>query len=684
MLYKKFGGENFAAQTVGEAKLRQLAGVDAPYLSASGEGFTARKRGGTNEVWLDAPQPETVQGAIQYAVIGSNEYSFAGATLGTKFKKTKLWTGEYIGRGRTATSVPPQVKLWDRNTTTYPMYTAEKPGALYFRRLFKPYVDGWMPVQQDTRIVARAEFPQDVRQGNYGEPPVTSGILGWDNGRDFGITYYPAFWSGRTAFVGWVAGWQVYATPNVVWDGTADGNGMYRGKAVVDLTIYRDVGEGEVLQHRVELQFPAGTPQANEVPGTITVLRPGVFVVLAGQSLLNAGVGGNGHDATDAHIALWHNFIAVETDGEDWFVGVQAHKLHEGDSTVWSTADARYNKTDFIQTAARLVSQSPGVLCEDGKSILYAVNNPWTKKLDIQGYKRAYAVAYIRVGVDGLINSGVITTPQILIASQVNQVELIPPAFDKARNIPPACDLLYCGGGVILCRVREFTDPRPVNIYTTLAPEWHVYAWPLTSAPPLQKFNRVELWRSTDNGSTWAKMPAGNGLPGALNVANIGIPSVIEARPGGAAKLVIPVRNEADGAIKISKSRDGGVTWSNPQGGYPSIISYVEGDIVGPGADFFALRGGGFVNASDAPWGYIHSSEMLHSYSGDSPPIYTYMPATTLEDDILGVPIVSHLYPAYDKALKEVVRVKIGSKDAPKDLLRPWVYDSAYKKPEEP
>ena len=30
MLYKKFGGDNFASQVVGEAKLRQLKQVDAP------------------------------------------------------------------------------------------------------------------------------------------------------------------------------------------------------------------------------------------------------------------------------------------------------------------------------------------------------------------------------------------------------------------------------------------------------------------------------------------------------------------------------------------------------------------------------------------------------------------------------------------------------------------------------
>ena len=80
MLYKKFGGDNFTAQMVGEAKLRQLKQVDAPYLSASGPGFVARKRGGANEVWLDTPPPELPQSAIQYAVIGSNDFSFGGVS----------------------------------------------------------------------------------------------------------------------------------------------------------------------------------------------------------------------------------------------------------------------------------------------------------------------------------------------------------------------------------------------------------------------------------------------------------------------------------------------------------------------------------------------------------------------------------------------------------------------------
>lgn len=680
MLYKKFGGDNFAAQVVGEAKLRQLAGVDAPYLSASGEGFMARKRGGFNEVWLDAPQPGQIQGGIQYAVIGSNEYSFASASLSTKFKKRRLWTGEYIGRGRTATSVLPQVRLWDRSTTTWPMYTTEKPGALYFRKLFKPDIDGGVYVQQDTRIIARAQYPWDVTQGNYGDLPIPAGAVTWQDAMDMRGTFYPAFWDGHTAFVGWVDGWQVYATPNVVWDGTADGNGMHRGKAVADLTIYRDVGDGEVLQHRVELQFPAGTPQANEVPGTITVLRPGVFVVLAGQSLLNPG--GNSGDATDAQIALWHNVVTVETDGEDWFSSVQAHRLHEGEGgAAWSTTDARYDKTAFIQRAARVASQSPGVLCEDGQSILYAISSPWYKMMDddITTGSRDFAVAYVRVGVDGLIQSGAITTPEILKARTTyipTGVDTAVAVRDKASGLMPACDLLYCGQGVILSRVREFTSQAIVM------PNQGAFSWPVDNAPPLPRFNRVELWRSSDNGTTWVKLPAGNGLPDVLSVANIGIPSVIEARSDGTAKLVIPVRDKSGGSIKVSKSKDGGATWGNPQGGFPSIVHQPNAN-GGHGVDFFALRGGGFANNTDAARLINYSTQILHSYSGDNPPIVTTRAGTLVGGDTSGTSIVNSLYPAYDKSLKEIVRVKIGSKDAPKDLVRPWIYDSAYEEPKE-
>lgn len=690
MLYKKFGGENFAAQMVGEAKLRQLAGVDAPYLSASGDGFTARKRGGFNEVWLDAPQPETVQGAIQYAVIGSNEYSFAGATLSTKFKKTKLWTGEYIGRGRTATSVLPQVKLWDRSTTTYPMYTAEKPGALYFRRLFKPDIDGGVYVQQDTRIISRAHHPWGVNQGNYGSPPITSGPMNWKHSERVHGLYYPTFWSGRTAFVGWVKGWQVYATPNVVWDGSADDNGMYQGKAVIDLTIYRDVGE-EVFQDRVELQFPEGTPKANEVPGTITVLRPGVFVVLAGQSLVKSGVGIVTHDVTDTHIALWHNIITVEEDEGDWFVSIQTHKLHEREDTFWSSSDERYSKSSFIKIAARVTSQSPGVLCEDGQSILYAISSPWrigtSSNIPTSGtFIPDFAVAYVRIGIDGLIHSGVITTPEILKSNPIYEQDEsgIPyETRDKAIGIQPSCDLLYCGQGVILSRVREFANQAIVP--PRASSQWSLsHSWPINNAPPLPRFNRVELWRSSDNGSTWAKLPAGAGLPDVLNVANIGIPSVIEARPGGTAKLAIPVRNEADGTIKISKSRDGGATWGKPQGGFSSIIHYRNDANGGYGVDFFALRGGGFSNNTDAIYLEKYTTDIINRYEGDLPPITSVRAGVTVEYDLSRTTIVNSLYPAYDKALKEIVRIKIGSKDAPKDLLRPWVYDSAYKKPEEP
>ena len=680
MLYKVHGQGSFGDHVVAKSKLNQFERVGLEYQSASGPGFSARKRGDFREVRLDTPLPELPQSAIQYAVIGSNNFSFGGVNLSTKFKKKKLWTGEYIGRGKTATSVFPQVRILDRNTTSFSMYTSEKPGALYFRNLFDPRIENGVYIQEDTRIIARAQKSWSMTQGNYGEPPVPVGSeLGWlDNVRIRG-SYYTAPWRGKTAFVGWVHGWQVYATPNVIWDGTADGNGMYRGKAVIDITIYRWVGDVEVLQDRIELEFPGGTGGANEVPGTITVLRPGVFVVLSGQSLLagiNVGAGGpEVSDITDDQISLWHTIITVEKDGEDWFFSTETNKLHDGVDTVWSTTDARYDKTDFIQQSARMASQSPGVLCEDEESILYAISSPWEKEIEGSFLSDDFAVAYVRVGLDGLIQSGAITTPDML-----KQFYTAENGFNKSSGFMPACDLLYCGQGVILSRVREFNSQASTGQSLIGSPFPAEISWPLTNAPPLTKFNRVELWRSEDNGASWSKLPTGNGLPDNMNVANIGIPSVVEARPNSPAKLVIPVRIEEDGFIKISKSKDGGVTWSEAKGGYPSIIHDRESSNGGYGVDFFSLRGGGFADILDVRHGMNHHTNVLHDYDGDYPKISTSL-GLTVAEDLSGTTIVNRLFPAYDKSLKEVVRVKIGSKDAPKDLVRPWIYDSAYEKP---
>jgi len=691
MLYKKFGGDNFPAQMVGEAKLRQLEGVDAPYLSARGPGFVARKRGDHREVHLEDEPLALPKGAIQYAVIGSAEHSFAGVTLSTTFKKKKLWTGEYIGRGKTFSCVLPQLRLHNRSSTTRPMYEAQKPGALYFRSLFKTEIEAGFYIQADTRIIARAELPWDISQGNYGQPPIAGGSVTWEDAMNVRSTLYPAFWSGRTVFVGWVGNWQVYATPNTIWDGSADATGAYRGKAVIDITIYHAKASAEAFQHRVELQFPQGLAEANEVAGTITVLRPGVFVVLAGQSLVNQ----NGKDTTDGQMALWHNTITVENEGEDWFVSLQANKLRETENTLWSTTDPRYDKSKFIYRAARLASQSPGVLCSDGQSILYAISSPWFEMMDeniVRG-SRDFGVAYVRVGVDGVIHSGAITTPEILKAHTVTKdADGVAIALyrNKASGSMPACDLLYCGQrprtagdapdslrGVILCRVREFVSQEVVVPSSGAS-----HSWPINNAPPLPRFNRVELWRTQDDGRSWEKLPDGIGLPDGLNVANIGLPSVVDMQEQGLAQLVVPVRDREDGPIRLARSKDAGLSWKKLGGGYPSIVNDPAAN-GGTGVDLFALRGGGLVNAGDAHLFLNIGTDVLHSYSGEQPPIVGARPGYQVAGDISGTVIVNRLYPAYDKALKEVVRVKMGRKDAPKDLVRPWIYDSAYQKPEQ-
>ena len=155
MLYKKFGGDNFAAQMVGEAKLRQLKQVDAPYLSASGPGFVARKRGGTNEVWLEeVSESERTPGWQIVTTLRTSDEERVGVRTDAKIRKV----GEpsnwgpwiYIGRGLFMMfSVPPQLRLFKHSyaiegeisgtITEHRVWAyAQKPGYLSVGRV-KPW-----------------------------------------------------------------------------------------------------------------------------------------------------------------------------------------------------------------------------------------------------------------------------------------------------------------------------------------------------------------------------------------------------------------------------------------------------------------------------------------------------------------------------------------------------------------
>ena len=668
----KIWGDNPAAQAIGESKLRQLKQLGVPYLSASGPGFMARKRGIFSEVVLDAAQPNEPTHGDQYAVIGMSDYSFAGARLNSTFKKKAAWTGEYIGRGMTSTYAPPQIRIVGRYSSAYPMYVSEKPGMVFVEKIYKTGTREGFYVQSDTRTIPRAQFPWEITQGKYDTPPAST--PGWGQSGNVRGTFYPAHWDGRPVFAGWIGGAKVFAVPNIVWDGSGDRNGHPLGKAVVD--VYINLPDSDILEYtRVELQTPGGTADANGVTGTITVLRPGVFVVLVGQSLLNIGVGENGHDVTDGQISLWHNVVSITKEaGDDWAVGIQAYRLREVPDTVWSTSDYRYSKEQFIQRAARVVSQSPSVLCAEGDAILYAISSPYYERMDdevesITRGSRDFGVAYVKVGVDGAILSGTITTPEILKARRIDESI----NRDKASGAMPACDLIYCGAQVILARVREFVSQLPTADYSGGS-----VRWPMVNSPPLPSLNRVEMWRSEDDGASWTKLPDSNGLPQKLNISNVGIPSVVSlGRKNSVGMVALPVR-DISGNVSIATSRNGGISWETGKVSYEAG-NYSPGGVFngGAGVDVFSLRSGGFCNNLDAPYLFNGASEVLYGRPGDAPTITMIIRGYEFFSE--SVEVINSLYPAADKSFKEVVRVRVDGKHAPKDLIRPWIYDTAYK-----
>lgn len=99
------------ANAVGEAKMRMLELIDAPYLTASGPGFVARKKGAFREVVGVVEKAE--QEEPQFAAVGARVVDGevvrevrATADFRKSFKKARGELYEYVGKRMTVGSIP--------------------------------------------------------------------------------------------------------------------------------------------------------------------------------------------------------------------------------------------------------------------------------------------------------------------------------------------------------------------------------------------------------------------------------------------------------------------------------------------------------------------------------------------------------------------------------------------------
>ncbi len=697
MLYKKFGGDNFAAQMVGEAKLRQLKQVDVPYLSASGPGFVARKRGGTNEVWLEEGQEGSKEKIPDFAVFYASGWTTA-YKLGGKFSFEKIpgigAAGEYVGDGEFIFYDPPEIRI-ENGDQRRPLYSAVSSGGVQTTSIFSKagIIRSAVKVHEDLKVIpfSNSHVGRAFIRPVQGYHPDLGG-RGWENSLDMNSHKPVTHWKGTSVFCGVVGRYKVVATPGIINDGTGDDMGMYRGVGVIDIHLTKRAGQ-RLRNHghrRIHVEFPGSSQtKANEVTGTITVISPGVFVVLSAQTFNTDGLW------PPEDIYLWHTLVTVSIDDEgEMQVETKTYKLFTTDATTWSTPSERYTLKKVLEENHRFNSQAPSVLCEDGESIIYAMS-PYLGYGRAAGHEQEYCcVAYVKVGIAGEVISGFVTKPEITIANPImlSETNLV---MSKGTGIPAACDLLFIGNSTILSRVREFESPLTVETEVTI--NNGIIRYPQTVVPPTPYHNRIELWISRNDGATWSVFDGD--LAGVeMSVATVGIPSIIEPpknKVDGSDVLwptvAIPIRpGPMGGDIEIYTSKDGLISFDGPVGKYQDRkIPGLDEKINGGKFDLFSMNGSYVCHPEDT---HLYGS-FIHGniYKDDEPNekgATPYKRLTTLsinKGDPLKVPTMVRMAPDADsKSLKMIARVAINGKLTPKDLVRPWIYDSAYEKPKEP
>lgn len=694
MLYKKFGGDNFAAQMVGEAKLRQLKQVDAPYLTASGPGFVSRKRGGTNEVWLEEGQEGSEEKIPDFAVHYASGWITA-YKLGGRFSFDKIpgigAAGEYVGDGEFIHYTPPEIHITNRDGNR-PMYSAVSDGGVHVTSIFSKsrIIRTQVKVHEDLKVIpysntlARSWF--EPRQGYYTD----LGGIGWDRTFDAHSTRSIVPWRGIPVFCGVVGKYKVVATPGIINDGTGDDMGMYRSVGVIDIHLTKRAGQ-RLRNHghrRIHVEFPGSDQKkANEATGTITVISPGVFVVLSAQSFNTDGL------RPPKDIYLWHTLVTVSIDDEgEMQVETKTYKLFTTDATTWSTPSEHYTLSTTLEEDHRFNSQAPSVLCEDGESVIYAMS-PY-KSFGVPGSKQEYCcVAYVKVGITGEVISGFVTKPEITIANPIrlSETNLV---MSKGVGIPAACDLLFIGNSTMLSRVREFESSFDV---TDVSYGGRNLRYPQTVVPPTPYHNRIELWVSRDDGATW-NILEGDLAGVGMSVATVGIPSIIEPPINEVDRsdvvwptVVIPVRRgPMGGDIEIYASKDGLISFDGPVGKYEDLGLQLPDNTINNGKfDMFSTRGDHVCHPGDAAiYGGFRDGNIYKDEDPNEDGATPYKRLTTIVvsgSDSLRIPTMNRVAPnAASGALKIITRVAINGKPTPKDLVRPWIYDSAYKKPKEP
>ena len=705
MLYKKFGGDNFAAQMVGEAKLRQLKQVDAPYLSASGPGFSARKRGGANEVWIENEDVDTDIPGWQVLTTPVNQnYSIRWFQMDEKLRGVSMPIREsaasrYIGRGLfSAFIIPPQVRLFKHEFIYHDHFVnnhgtknriwsyTTKPGYLLInsakprrKKLKKDKL--LIPVMEGLQkfigyglytYYSSGDFPGfEIYESKYLIETVRLPLP------EMTATFHTIDDVERCSIVG--------LNSKIVGVG---GFGIPTAHATLDIGIFDASLSNESIQKR-EVSLPVGMGGTGQhlCAAQPIIISPGVVCIISCEVYENRLVY-DGKIQGDLYLSIydisesmWITSAAKITPEpvndllDDPYLkfyisgrksdGSLVVNVPEGDLSVKLEDRSYHSGTGFV--AQRFISgveAGTGQSCCSSDNILFSFVRTTIETATSKGYTtRSVDILVMKINRDGVAKITRLEFPYTRESTESAQ----PSEYSgmHSRTTPQYLKMMCIGKNKLLLQINRYSNA------VQYGSEPHT--------PPAEFFNFIKFMISEDDGDSWHEINP-SGLPFKLSsvatAAEIGRPSIINRLTkvkyieGEYAEIIIPFFH--DNIVEYYVSRDGCRSWE-PYGKLE--LEHTD------------------VNNSDTR--YSHTGRGL--YSGK----FTDMSPHLLQGEGFGKPNIYKDYFVREHDIPTEInseqfeiaegmtgmklqRVFIGNDPAPMDLVRPWIYDSAYEKPKEP
>ena len=718
MLYKIHGKGDFGDHVIAKSKLSQFERVGMEYQSASGPGVSARKRGDFREVRINE---ESEGGSKTWQVATTFERrklvegawkNIRTATLATERMRASMeahgWFPEtYIGRGIVFTfNVKPQLRAYKHSFDIEDDNVAA--GNLRPRKEHRVWLYSTKPgyvsisrIRYDRRRPAskRLMLPTLVdmqKFAGYGAAYrySSSEFPGYPQIGDYALIETVGIQK-PAAFAGFYDGLDgpiaslVTVNAKIAGEG---GFGIPTSHATIDvIDFHTNLDPERATTYEVDLPPGEGGTGQNLFAAMPFAIAPGLICIITCEAFEPRQYY-DGKMQGDFYISI--------LDLRSWQWVVMAKKIHPVNST--SPNDLPYLRYPILGLDEsgehhRIVEVEPG---DTTRRLLYSVayENQDTRAYDyVSGLEsgvgqpccNSNAVLFTFVRFRGIkrttVENGdgrVDRSTDILVmkidydgGAKVTRLDFPFTHYQKiglpansysgmySYASPQNLTLLCVGRGKFLLQIIRYS-----SAWTTTGEEY--------STPPTAHFNFMKFLLTEDDGETWeiidpAGIPISTGF--GPNAADLGRICVLEPlsppayHDGEFARVVIPLFTSPSKGMAYYASDDGGRNWYE----WRSIKSLDKPENMnGVGSDLNHAYGFSEALGLRVPPGLgrsdIYIDRDVRAQENPSP------------DDITSIPS------PYSITERKVQRVFLGHNPSPMDLVRPWIYDSAYEKPKEP